>query len=202
MILVASYNNTGLDDTLVLTLQNETRRLELEVESFGDFVIVRNPEGEVVAVNVFNASNYLEYDKEGAVQLSEDDIAKLNDALGSNGSDVTLPNDTTPKIVIGYVEESEPMEDSDHLNITQTRVGDDEVYQIVCGAPNVEAGQKVVVALPGAQMPNGQIIWAGELRGTPSHGMICSARELGLSKDSYGILELDDDAEVGKAFFN
>lgn len=57
----------------------------------------------------------------------------------------------------------------------------------------------VLVALPGAVMPNGSIIWPSELRGTPSHGMICSTRELGLThiEDAPGIWELDDDIEPG-----
>ena len=95
-----------------------------------------------------------------------------------------------------------PHEDSDHLHVTQTRVSQDTVLQIVCGAPNVKAGQKVVVATPGTVMPNGSIIWAGELRGVASHGMLCSARELGLENApaKKGILVLNDDAVIGEPF--
>ena len=69
-------------------------------------------------------------------------------------------------------------------------------------SPNVKAGQKVVVATPGTVMPNGSIIWSGELRGVESHGMLCSARELGLENApaKKGILVLNDDAVIGEPF--
>ena len=74
--------------------------------------------------------------------------------------------------------------------------------QIVCGAPNVEAGQKVVVAKPGAVMPSGLIIRPSALRGVASSGMLCSARELGLADAPQvkGILVLDESAQTGEAF--
>ena len=74
--------------------------------------------------------------------------------------------------------------------------------QIVCGAPNVEAGQKVVVAKVGAVMPSGMIIKDAELRGIASSGMLCSAKELALpdAPDVKGILILDEQQEVGSEF--
>ena len=85
---------------------------------------------------------------------------------------------------------------------TQTEVDNGEILQIVCGAPNIKAGQKVVVAKPGAMMPDGLMIWPGVLRGEESFGMICSAKELRLpnAPAKKGILELPFDAEVGSAF--
>ena len=81
-------------------------------------------------------------------------------------------------------------------------MGGRELLQIVCGAPNVEAGQKVVVAKIGAVMPSGLLIKAGNLRGVDSFGMLCSARELAIpgAPEVKGILVLDTDAEVGSAF--
>lgn len=92
--------------------------------------------------------------------------------------------------------------DASKLNVCQVNVGDQQ-QQIVCGAPNVDAGQKVVVALPGAIMPNGMKIVPSQLRGVDSHGMICSAKELNLPNASQekGILVLDDERTVGEAFF-
>ncbi len=74
--------------------------------------------------------------------------------------------------------------------------------QIVCGAANIRKGLKVVVAKPGAMMPDGLLIWPGTLRGVDSYGMICSARELHLANAPLkkGILELPQDAVVGEAF--
>lgn len=78
----------------------------------------------------------------------------------------------------------------------------DETLQIVCGAPNVDAGQKVVVAKVGAVMPSGLLIKEGNLRGEDSFGMLCSARELAIpgAPEVKGILVLDDSAEVGSPF--
>lgn len=79
-----------------------------------------------------------------------------------------------------------------------------EKLQIVCGAPNVEAGQKVVVAKVGAVMPSGMVIKDAELRGVASSGMICSMRELNLpnAPQEKGIMVLSDDYKVGNAFFD
>lgn len=74
--------------------------------------------------------------------------------------------------------------------------------QIVAGAPNAAQGLKTIVALPGAMMPNGSLIFPGKLRGEDSFGMMCSPRELALpnAPQVRGIIELDDSAEVGAAF--
>ena len=114
----------------------------------------------------------------------------------------TLVEDNEPKIVVGYVKTCVPHPDSDHLSITETQVSDSETLQIVCGAPNIEAGQKVVVAKPGAMMPDGMMIWPGTLRGIESFGMICSAKELQLpnAPEKKGILVLPADAVIGEDF--
>lgn len=93
--------------------------------------------------------------------------------------------------------------DSDHLHICQVDLKNEQT-QIVCGAPNVEAGQRVVVATVGAVMPSGSIIKPSKLRKIESNGMICSARELGLpnAPQVRGILVLDKDKyNVGDSFF-
>src|SRR5690625_3189883 len=103
-------------------------------------------------------------------------------------------------LVVGEVETCEPLEGSDHLKKTTVDVGD-EILPIVCGAPNVEAGQKVVVARVGAWMPDGLHIRPSKLRGVESSGMICSRKELNLEDDGVdGIYVLDDDFETGQPF--
>ena len=105
-------------------------------------------------------------------------------------------------LVIGKVLECIPHPDSDHLHVCKVDVGE-EVLQIVCGAPNVKEGIKVIVALPGATLPGGTIK-KGSIRGVESNGMLCSIEELGLDKkflkpeDIEGIKELDEDAVVGE----
>ena len=104
-------------------------------------------------------------------------------------------------LTIGEVLECVDHPDSDHLHVCQVNIGD-KVTQIVCGAPNVRAGLKVVVALPGAVLPGGFEIKASKIRGVESNGMICALYELGLeekTEEAYnrGIEELNSDAPVG-----
>ncbi len=104
-------------------------------------------------------------------------------------------------LVIGYVKECIDHPDSDHLHVCQVDVGDN-VTQIVCGAPNVRAGLKVLVALPGCVLPGDFEIKAGRIRGQESNGMICALYELGLEKkteETYakGIAEIETDLPAG-----
>ncbi len=98
--------------------------------------------------------------------------------------------------VIGEVTSTGPHPDADRLSVCTVNDGEGE-RTIVCGAPNVEAGQTVVVALPGAFMPDGTRIRKAKLRGVASEGMICSETELGLGTESDGILVLDDGPGAG-----
>lgn len=107
------------------------------------------------------------------------------------------------KVVVGKVVKCEMHPDSDHLHVCMVDVGEEEPLQIVCGAPNVAAGQKVPVALNGSILPGGVKIKKGKLRGVLSNGMICSHEELGIEpsllgyEPEYGILVLPEDAEIG-----
>ena len=86
--------------------------------------------------------------------------------------------DDEPKIIVGYVETKEKHPNADKLSVCMVNTGK-ETLQIVCGAPNVKAGMKIMLALPGAVLPNGTIK-TSEIRGIKSNGMICSLAELGL----------------------
>src|SRR5690625_2233501 len=202
-MLVSSYNNQAFDDLLVVQLKPSDVKNQTH-ERKGDITHIFDKEsGETVGYNFFNASQWLSFEENGPVTLSEDEVATLNEALEEAGFEGNLTAETRPKLVVGYVQECEPVEDSDHLHVTQTEVDNGEVLQIVCGASNIAKGQKVVVAKPGAIMPDGLVIWPGELRGVESYGMITSARELNievLEEKRSGILVLEDDAEVGAPF--
>ncbi|MFL0504741.1 phenylalanine--tRNA ligase subunit beta [Ureibacillus sp. 179-F W5.1 NHS] len=106
-------------------------------------------------------------------------------------------------IVVGYIVSKEKHPDADKLNICQVEVGEGDVRQIICGAPNVAAGQKVIVALPGARLPGGIKIKKAKMRGQESNGMICSLQELGVEgrvvPKAYadGIYVLPEDAVPG-----
>lgn len=112
------------------------------------------------------------------------------------------------KIVVGHVESLVPHPDSDHLSVCQVNIGEAENTQIICGAPNVAAGQKVIVALPGARIGDNIKIKKGKIRGVVSNGMICALQELGISENvapkafSEGIYVLPSDAPVGEDALN
>jgi len=98
---------------------------------------------------------------------------------------------------IGQVVAREKHPNADRLSLCRVDLGGGEPVEIVCGAPNVEAGQKVAVISPGATLPDGRKLEKARIRGVISHGMICSATELGLGADAVGILVLDPAAPVG-----
>lgn len=106
-------------------------------------------------------------------------------------------------LVVGEVIECEMHPDSDHLHVCKVNVGN-EILQIVCGAPNVRKGLKVIVALVGAELPGNFKIKAGKIRGVESNGMLCSIAELGLDskflrpEDKEGIHELPETAVPGE----
>lgn len=137
------------------------------------------------------------------VDISDIETNVLADTLTNTGHEVESvePLVIGSKLVIGKVLECEDHPDSDHLHVCQVDVKD-EVLQIVCGAPNVAAGQKVIVALVGAEL-TGLTIKESTIRGVESKGMICSLKELSLDEkyidedSKVGIEILGDDAIVG-----
>ena len=103
-------------------------------------------------------------------------------------------------LVIGEVKTCEAHPDSDHLHLTTVDLGDGRLTPIVCGAPNVAAGQKVVVATIGTVLYDGDkefTIKKSKIRGQESEGMICAEDEIGIGHDHAGIIVLPSDARVG-----
>ena len=101
-------------------------------------------------------------------------------------------------VVVGEVVDCGPHPDADKLQVTKVNVGDNELLDIVCGAPNCRKGLKVAVARVGAVLPGNFKIKKAKLRGQPSFGMLCSFSELGIGDDHSGILELPADAPIGQ----
>ncbi|MGH6624767.1 MAG: YtpR family tRNA-binding protein, partial [Burkholderiaceae bacterium] len=100
-------------------------------------------------------------------------------------------------VVVGLVTRVERHPQADKLTVCSVDAGGTQALSIVCGAPNVAPGIKVPCALEGAQLPGGLQIKLTKLRGVESQGMLCSARELGLSDDHAGLMLLESDAVVG-----
>ncbi len=129
------------------------------------------------------------------VDISDLSVQELSDKLTFSGVEVEGIETSGPQLdehfVVGEVLTCEPHPDSDHMHVCTVSVGE-ETLGIVCGAPNCRAGLKVAVAKIGAVVPEGGFkIKPAKLRGVPSSGMLCSARELCLSGDHDGIMELD-----------
>ncbi|RUO36602.1 phenylalanine--tRNA ligase subunit beta [Aliidiomarina sanyensis] len=103
-------------------------------------------------------------------------------------------------VVVGQVISCAQHPNADKLQVTKVDVGTNELLDIVCGATNCRMGLKVAVATVGAVLPGDFKIKKSKLRGEPSHGMLCSASELGLSEDHEGIMELPEDAPIGQDF--
>lgn len=101
------------------------------------------------------------------------------------------------KVVVAQILTAEKHPDADRLQVCKVDAGTGEPLQIVCGAPNARAGLKVACALVGAELP-GISIKQAKVRGVESFGMLCSAKELGISKEGNGIIELPEDAPLGK----
>lgn len=104
------------------------------------------------------------------------------------------------QVVVGQILEKNKHPNADKLSVCLVTTGQNQVHQIVCGAQNHKAGDRVVLALPGAVLPGGLAIKKSALRGVESSGMLCSFKELGLEGSTDGIAILDSSAPVGKAF--
>lgn len=141
-------------------------------------------------------SDYIDLDDNLSIQEIADAMTGVGNEYDSAGPLVNVTN-----LITGEVIECIDHPDSDHLHCCKVNIGR-EVLDIVCGAPNVRVGLKVVVALDGAKLPGGEIK-CGKIRGCVSNGMLCAKSELGLDnkylveKDHTGIHELPSDTEIG-----
>ncbi|MFZ6749550.1 phenylalanine--tRNA ligase subunit beta [Undibacterium sp. Ren11W] len=138
-------------------------------------------------------------------KMTSDELAHL---LTMSGLEVEEVEEVAPpfnNVVVAEIREIVKHPDADRLNVCQVDVGTGTLLNIVCGAPNVRVGMKVPCAMAGAILPPGADgkpfeIKVGKLRGIESQGMLCSARELKLTEEIAGLLELPEDAQVGQNF--
>jgi phenylalanyl-tRNA synthetase beta chain len=138
-------------------------------------------------------------------KMTSDELSHLLTMSGLEVEEVEPVVPPFSNVVVAKVVEVARHPNADRLNVCQVDAGTGTLLNIVCGAPNVRAGMKVPAALAGAKLPPGEDgkpfeIKVGQLRGVESQGMLCSARELKLSEDHGGLLELPDDAPVGQSF--
>ncbi len=137
--------------------------------------------------------------------ISSDELAHLLTMSGLEVEEVETVAPPFANVVVAQVVEIAKHPNADRLNVCQVDVGTGTLLNIVCGAPNVRVGMKVACAMAGAILPPGEdgkpfAIKVGQLRGVESQGMLCSARELKLSEENAGLLDLPTDAPVGQNF--
>lgn len=136
--------------------------------------------------------------------ITPDELAEKITRSGIEVEGVDVLNEGIKGVVIGHVVEKEPHPDADKLNKCQVDLGNGELTQIICGAKNVDKGQKVAVATVGAVLPGNFKIKKAKLRGEASNGMICSLQELGIESKlvakeySEGIFVFPNDVQVGE----
>ena len=193
------YNPKGVGDVAFLQINPVEGDVAYEIK---ENVVQLTQDNAVVGFNIFNFSHYFHIQDVGNIKLTEEILNKLQQVISEAGYSYQLDADLSPKFVVGYVKTKEKHPNADKLSILSVDVAT-EVLQIVCGAPNVEAGQKVVVAKVGAVMPSGMVIKDAQLRGVDSSGMVCSMKELNLpnAPQEKGILVLSDNYQIGQAFF-
>ncbi len=131
------------------------------------------------------------------VQLTAEQLADALTLRGLEVRGVERWGANWNKMVVGELLEVGPHPKADRLQLTKVRIGDGPILNIVCGARNIAAGQRIPVALVGAEMPDGRRIERAEKMGIASEGMLCSGQELNATDDGDGILILDPSAPLG-----
>lgn len=136
-------------------------------------------------------------------KMSSDELSHLLTMSGLEVEEVEAVAPPFSNVVVAEVKEVVKHPNADRLNVCQVDAGTGTLLNIVCGAPNVRAGMKAICAKSGALLPPGADgkpfeIKTGKLRGVESQGMMCSAKELGISEESNGLMELPEDAPVGQ----
>ncbi len=179
-MIVSTYYNKENDVVLMATTKKHN-----QVESNGNVTVLKSGE-ETVGVNGFSLDLDLQVGLNDS-NLMPEELKSMFDGQIENPFEV------------GLIESLEKHPKSEKLNVCQVKLNSGTT-QIVCGASNVSAGIKVIVAKVGAVMPNGMSIVPSKLIDVPSNGMICSLRELGREQVNPGIEILGDDYTVGQDY--
>lgn len=201
--MYAFYNKQGIGDVLLFPIKSTNDKIDFERKQ--DIVKIMDREtNQIIGYNIFQASTYFASLEQGKLKVTESLLSEIKHAFQQNGVEDDLELDLSPKFVVGgHVQSTALHENADKLKVCKVDVGT-ETLQIVCGAPpNVQEGQKVVVAkVGGAIMPSGMEIKESNLRGIDSFGMICSQKELGIpnAPKEKGIYVLNENMKIGEEF--
>src|ERR1039458_5173440 len=126
-----------------------------------------------------------------------DELAELLTLAGVEIEAIEKRGAKIDRVIVAQIKESSRHPNADRLSVCVVDDGSGQTRQIVCGATNYNVGDKVLLALPGAKLPNGLEIKKSKLRGVESEGMLCSGKELGFSEDAAGLLILSPNAKIG-----
>ncbi|PKL45352.1 MAG: phenylalanine--tRNA ligase subunit beta, partial [Candidatus Riflebacteria bacterium HGW-Riflebacteria-2] len=132
------------------------------------------------------------------IQETPEKIAEALNMTGLEVEEIIQPGKNLDQIVVGKILSRDPHPDADKLSLCSVDVNRGQPLQIVCGASNMKAGDKVPVALIGAKLPGGFEISRAKIRGVESFGMMCSKKELGLSEDHGGLYILEEQTPIGE----
>lgn len=192
-MVVAFYNKKLLNNTLIVVI-NDQKIIDVKIND--NFVVGYNDNKEISFINIFNFDKHMKVN-DGYLMFDKQLCQKVKEITNIDLSNFVDIND----FVVGQIKQCEEIQGT-HLHKCMVDVENTEL-QIVCGAKNARNGIKVVVALNGAILPNGEIIKNGQLLGVKSFGMLCSKKELNLSSNKFndvGIIELSDQYKVGDKF--
>ena len=134
--------------------------------------------------------------------LSTSELAHQLTMLGHEVDGVENEGEGIADVVVAQVVDTDKHPDADKLTLCKVDDGSGDIFDVVCGAPNVVKGMKTPLAKPGVKLPNGMKLRKARIRGVVSNGMLCSAVELGLGDESDGIMHLPDEAETGTALID
>lgn len=182
------YNNSSLKDTMLIALSNKVPNNIKNNDSHTALYY----NDELVGVNIFDVSKTINLNN-GIIYPTLEILDFIKEITKLDFSKFIKPN-----FVVSEIIECEEVPNT-HLHKCQVNLGN-EVTQIVCGAKNARKGLKTVCATVGTFMPNGLYIDNGQLMSIPSHGMLCSSKELKISPISSGIIELNNSYKIGEEF--
>jgi len=126
-------------------------------------------------------------------------LAQTLTLSGTEVEEIIRDENTLKNVVVGEITAIIKHSNADRLRVCKVRVKKGKILKIVCGAPNIKVGQKVPVALPGAELPNGTKIEKTKIRGEESEGMLLAEDELGIGQDHSGIYILEEDEKIGRS---
>lgn len=189
-------NNKMFKDTIMIDIND----LEvLQTKNIDNITMLYNDE-ELVGINIFDSNLFNDF-ADGFIYPKADVLKVLNAYL--NKYDLNFKYNKHDYLKVGLVQSVSKVEGSDSLSLCEVLV-DNKIYSIVCGAQNVKANMKTIVALDNALLESGLLIKDSKVLDTFSQGMLCSKKELNLPQkpNESGIIELDDNEELNKSFFD